>query len=99
MRPGMPTRSPESESSDAKARPSTTARSAFEDLDRCDRKYMEGDKSIQIQTVCAASHSRSRTKRWLVPAERRQSMSEAESPASKLRYCQNVSPGPARRRP
>ncbi len=68
-------------------------------LERCERKYIEGDRSIQIQTVCAASHSRSRTNRWLDPAERRQSISVAESPCSKLRYCQNVSPGPGRRLP
>ena len=45
-------------------------------------------------------HSRSRTNRWLDdPAERRQSISVAESPCSKLRYCQKVSPGPGRRLP
>ncbi len=95
----MPTRSPASDSSVASASARTTARSAFEVCDRRERKCIDGDKSIQIQTVWAASHSRSRTKRWLDPAERLQSISEDELPASKFRYCQKVSPGPARRLP
>ena len=45
----------------AVARPSTRARSSFETLARSEAKAMEGERSIQIHTVWAASHSRSRT--------------------------------------
>ncbi len=60
---------------------------------------MEGERSGQSQSVCAASHSFSRTNRWSSRAERRQSMEAAASPFANGRNCQNVSPRPLTRRP
>ena len=61
VRPRIATRSPPRTSSSAAASISTMARSRFVTLDRWLRKSIEGDRSGQSQTVCAASHSRSRT--------------------------------------
>ena len=41
---------------------------------RSERKFMLSERSNHSHSVCAASHSRSRTKAWLPRAERRQSM-------------------------
>ncbi len=72
--PMRPTRSPPRARSSASASASTTARLSLETLASEERNRIDGERSTQSQTVCAASHSRSRTKRWSELAERRQSM-------------------------
>src|SRR5665213_2622129 len=64
-----------------------------------ERKFIEGERSGQSHSVCAASHSVSRTKRWSSRAERRQSIEDAASPATNGRNCQKVSPRPLTLRP
>ena len=61
---------------------------------RLEPNCIEGERSNQIQTVCAASHSRSRTKARSSRAERRQSTRDDGSPDRKGRNCQKVSPEP-----
>src|SRR5713226_2756089 len=97
--PGMPIRSPPSTSRWPSAKPITIARSSLVSETSGEANIMEGERSGQIHTVWAASHSRSRTYRWSSRAERRQSTRCAGSPETKRRYCQKFSPGPARRRP
>jgi hypothetical protein len=75
------------------------ARSIFVTGARLEPNCIEAERSNQIQTVCAASHSRSRTKARSSRAERRQSTRDDGSPDRKGRNCQKVSPEPARRRP
>ena len=93
MSPGMPTRSPHRRA----ARPAPAParwRTSLRGGGKMRAEVRRWRQSRQIQTVCAASRSRSRTKRWLDdPAERRQSISVAESPCSKL----PVLPGRTRR--
>ena len=74
-----PTRSPPRVRSSVSASASTTARLSLVVFDSRERKRMEAERSTQSHTVCAASHSRSRTKRWSELAERRQSMPARES--------------------
>ena len=61
IRPGMPTRSPPRTSSSPNANVSTSARSSLVSHTSGEANTMEGERSGQIQIVCAASHSRSRT--------------------------------------
>ena len=61
IRPGMPTRSPASTSTSASANAITSARSSLVSRTRREANTIDGERSGQIQTVCAASHSRSRT--------------------------------------
>ena len=72
--PSTPTRSPPRERSSARASARTTQRLSFDTLDSDERKRIDAERSTHSQTVCAASHSRSRTKRLSELAERRQSM-------------------------
>ena len=61
VRPGTPTRSPPSTRTSASASPMIKARSSLVSLASGERKIIEGERSGQIHTVCAASHSCSRT--------------------------------------
>src|SRR5271165_2664715 len=97
--PRSPARSPPRTQRSAKASAITAARSTFVVRARLDPKRIDADRSNQIQTVWAASHSRSRTKARSSRAERRQSTRDDGSPDMNGLNCQNVSPEPARRRP
>src|SRR6516162_162467 len=99
INPGIPTRSPPSTRTSESANAITSVRYNLLSRASGEAKYIDRDRSGQIHTVCAASHSCSRTYRWSSRAERRQSTREAGSPETKRRYCQKFSPGPARRRP
>jgi hypothetical protein len=59
--PGMPTRSPACTSTSASANAMTSARLSLDSLASGEVKCIEGERSAQIHTVCAASHSCSRT--------------------------------------
>ena len=61
IRPGMPTRSPACTSTSASAKAMTSVRSSLDSCASGDLKSIDGERSGQIQTVCAASHSCSRT--------------------------------------
>ena len=61
MMPGMPMRSPPSTSTSASANATTSARSSLVSHASGEANAMEGERSGQIHTVCAASHSCSRT--------------------------------------
>ena len=63
VRPNSAMRSPARTSSSAMAKVSTSARSRLGTGERWLLNTMEGDMSGHSQKVCAASHSRSRTKR------------------------------------
>ena len=78
---------------------STVARSSFVLAASSEPKAIDAERSNQRQSVCAASHSRSRTNAWFSRADRRQSTRAAGSPDTNGRNCQNVSPGPACLRP
>src|SRR5215831_1605288 len=99
INPGIPTRSPPSTRTSESASAITSVRYNLVSRASGEAKYIDRDRSGQIHTVCAASHSCSRTYRWSSRADRRQSTLEAGSPETKRRYCQKFSPGPARRRP
>src|SRR5215469_12088161 len=99
INPGIPTRSPPSTRTSESANAITSVRYNLVSRASGEAKYIDRDRSGQIHTVCAASHSCSRTYKWSSRAERRQSTLEAGSPETKRRYCQKFSPGPARRRP
>src|SRR6516162_6468037 len=99
INPGIPTRSPPSTRTSESANAITSVRYNLLSRASGEAKYIDRDRSGQIHTVCAASHSCSRTYRWSSRADRRQSTLEAGSPETKRRYCQKFSPGPARRRP
>ena len=58
-----PTRSPPSTRTSARDNAMTSARSSLVARTSGDAKTMDADRSGQIQTVCAASHSCSRTYR------------------------------------
>ena len=57
----MPTRSPPCTSTSASAKATTSARSSLLSVTSAEAKAIDGERSGQIQTVCEASHSRSRT--------------------------------------
>jgi hypothetical protein len=57
----MPTRSPASTKTSASASAMTSARKSFESRTSGEAKFIDGERSGQIHTVCAASHSSSRT--------------------------------------
>jgi hypothetical protein len=59
--PGSPTRSPASTSTSASANAITSARSSLLSFESFEVNVMDGERSGQIQIVCAASHSCSRT--------------------------------------
>src|SRR5215813_2481299 len=59
--PGMPTRSPAWTRISASAKATTRHRSSLDSWARCERNTMDGERSGHSHTVCAASHSRSRT--------------------------------------
>ena len=99
VRPSKPARSPPRTQRSAKAKASRPARSILDACARLDANCIEGERSNQIQTVWAASHSRSRTKARSSRAERRQSTRDDGSPDRNGRNCQKLSPEPARRRP
>src|ERR1700730_10482331 len=99
MRSGTPTRSPACTRISARAKVTTSIRSSLDSCASGEENSMEGERSGQSHTVCAASHSRSRTYRCSSRAERRQSTRRAGSPEKNRRYCQKFSPGPARLRP
>jgi hypothetical protein len=61
IRPGTPTRSPPDTSSSASAKATISVRSSLDSRAVLEAKAIEGERSGQIQTVCAASHSCSRT--------------------------------------
>ena len=61
IRPGMPTRSPPSTSTSASANATTSARSSLVSQTSGEANTIEGERSGQSHTVCAASHSCSRT--------------------------------------
>ena len=61
IRPGMPTRSPPATSSSASAKATISARSSLLSRAVLEANAIDGERSGQIQTVCAASHSCSRT--------------------------------------
>ena len=61
VRPTRPTRSPPRTARSASASAITTARSSFVLWASVEPNRIEGERSIQIHSVCAASHSRSRT--------------------------------------
>ena len=94
------TRSPPRSSSAASASSSSPARSAFSTGWPRDFQRIEAPPSRHRHTVCAASHSVSRTI-GAVGAGRdcRQSMRLIVSPGRNGRNCQKLSPWPTRRRP
>src|SRR5262245_54326220 len=59
--PGTPTRSPPATSSSAKANATISDLSSLESRASLEAKAIDGERSGQIHTVCAASHSCSRT--------------------------------------
>ena len=61
IRPGTPTRSPPCTRISASAKATTSARSSLLSLLKSEAKAIDGERSGQSQTVCEASHSRSRT--------------------------------------
>ena len=61
IRPGTPTRSPACTSTSASANAITSVRLSFDSVASAEVKCIDGERSGQIQTVCAASHSCSRT--------------------------------------
>ena len=61
IRPGMPTRSPACTSTSASAKATTRVRSSLDSCASEEVNFIDGERSGQIHTVWAASHSRSRT--------------------------------------
>ena len=61
IRPGRPTRSPASTRISASAKAMISVRSSLLSRASRDANAIDGERSGQIQMVCAASHSRSRT--------------------------------------
>jgi hypothetical protein len=57
----MPTRSPPETSSSASAKATISVRSSLDSRAVLEANAIEGERSGQIQTVCEASHSSSRT--------------------------------------
>ncbi len=80
--PSSATRSPPRTSSTARAISSSSARSFLVGRPWTDRYAIEDDESCQSQTLCAASHSFSRTKTGWVFPDWRQSIIVALSPIS-----------------
>ena len=97
--PSNPARSPLPTQRSAKASAMTAARSILVAGARLDPKRIEADRSNQIQTVWADSHSRSRTKACSPRATAASRTREAGSPDTNGRNCQKISPEPALRRP
>ena len=96
VRPSRPARSPPRTQRSGESQRQQSRRSIFETGARLDANCIEAERSNQIQTVCAASHSRSRTKARSSRAERRQSTRDDGSPERNGRNCQKVSPEPPR---
>ena len=97
--PSRPARSPLRTHRAAKPSAITAARSILVAAARLEPNRIEAERSNQIHTVWADSHSRSRTYACSPRAERRQSTRDDGSPEMNGRNCQKVSPEPAFRRP
>ena len=61
IRPGTPTRSPPATSNSASAKVTINPRSSLLSRTPLEAKAIEAERSGHSHTVCAASHSRSRT--------------------------------------